>query len=93
MHPVYLAAAINSPWGRRQISAITAGVTRSKVTLRDFRNVLVRLPPLEQQRKYVHCVAKVELTEGKLAAGAAEINNLFSSLVERAFSGSLEARC
>lgn len=91
--PAYLAAAINSPWGRRQISAITAGVTRAKITLRDFRNVLVRLPPLEQQRRYIDHVAKVACTKEELALGSAEANRLFSSLVARAFSGSLEAPC
>lgn len=91
--PEYLAAAINSPFGRQQISGITAGVTRAKITLRDFREVRVRLPPLEQQRKYANHAAKLECTRARLALGAAEADRLFSSLTARVFSGLLEISC
>jgi type I restriction enzyme S subunit len=89
--PAYLAAAINSPWGRSQISGISAGITRAKITLRDFRDVQVRLPPLDQQRRYVDLVATLARITKQLARCTVEGNCLFNSLVARAFSSAQES--
>lgn len=48
--PFWLSLAINSGATRHQISAITGGVTRPKITLRDFRKLLIALPPKREQR-------------------------------------------
>lgn len=89
--PDYLAAAINSSWGRHQIAGITAGVTRAKITLRDFRKVQVRLPDLEQQGRYVNYATKVRGSAEGQTAAMRHAEDLFNSLVARAFSGALES--
>jgi type I restriction enzyme, S subunit len=48
--PAWLSLAINSDSTRHQIAAITGGVTRPKITLRDFRRVLIALPPKGEQK-------------------------------------------
>ena len=48
--PAWLSLAINSDLTRRQIAAITGGVTRPKITLRDFRRMLIALPPRSEQK-------------------------------------------
>ena len=48
-HPSWLAAAINHDRVMRQVAAITAGVTRPKVTLADFRAIRIALPDLNEQ--------------------------------------------
>jgi type I restriction enzyme S subunit len=45
----WLAMAINQDRVRRQVAAITAGVTRPKVTLADFRKLKVAKPELDEQ--------------------------------------------
>jgi type I restriction enzyme, S subunit len=45
----WLTSAINEDRVKRQIAAITAGVTRPKVTLADFRNIRVAKPALVEQ--------------------------------------------
>ncbi|MEH2417620.1 hypothetical protein [Nostoc sp.] len=46
----WLSTFINSESVARQVRGITGGVTRAKVTLRDFRRLLLALPnPIEQQ--------------------------------------------
>jgi type I restriction enzyme S subunit len=47
----WLTAAINQDRVKRQIAAITAGVTRPKVTLADFRNIRIAKPPLAEQNR------------------------------------------
>lgn len=49
--PEWLATWINSAHGQAQVRAITGGVTRPKITLRDFRELLVRVPPPAEQRR------------------------------------------
>jgi restriction endonuclease S subunit len=49
--PYWLGHAINHERFRRQVRAITGGVTRPKVTLGDVRRLTVDLPSLRQQRK------------------------------------------
>lgn len=47
----WLTSAINQDRVKRQIAAITAGVTRPKVTLADFRNIRVAKPSLTEQNR------------------------------------------
>ncbi|GAB3445558.1 restriction endonuclease subunit S [Actinophytocola sediminis] len=49
--PEWLAAWVNSAGGQAQVRAITAGVTRAKITLRDFRELRIRVPPLPEQHR------------------------------------------
>src|SRR5690606_2356363 len=54
----WLAAYINSEIVRRQVRGITGGVTRPKVTLRDFRSLVVALPPLGEQHLIIEAVER-----------------------------------
>lgn len=47
----WLAAAINHDRVKRQVAMISAGVTRAKVTLFDFRSIKVATPGLAEQRE------------------------------------------
>jgi type I restriction enzyme S subunit len=51
--PDWLAAYINGWPVRAQIRGIMGGVTRAKVTVRDFRKIKVALPPVDEQRRVV----------------------------------------
>lgn len=58
----WLAAAINHDRVMRQVAAITAGVTRPKVTLADFRSIRIALPRLEEQQLVNSQLSLVERT-------------------------------
>ena len=47
----WLTTAINHDSVKRQIAGITAGVTRPKVTLSDFRNIRIAKPTKEEQER------------------------------------------
>ncbi len=47
----WLAAAINHDRVKRQVATISAGVTRAKVTLADFRSIKVATPCLAEQKE------------------------------------------
>lgn len=51
--PNWLSAALNYDRTKRQVAAITAGVTRPKVTLSDFRSLRLAVPKPEEQKVLV----------------------------------------
>jgi type I restriction enzyme S subunit len=49
IEPTWLSSAVNSDAVKKQVLTITAGVTRPKITLSDFRKLKIPCPPLEEQ--------------------------------------------
>lgn len=56
----WLVRAVNSSDVQAQVRAITGGVTRPKVTLRDFRELRLPLPPLPEQRRIAEILDTVD---------------------------------
>jgi type I restriction enzyme S subunit len=66
-----------------------SGTTRGKLTQSDMRRIKISLPgPLEQQ-KFAAIVQKVEKLKQKQRESEKEIDNLFNSLMQKAFKGEL----
>jgi type I restriction enzyme S subunit len=53
MAPAYLELVLNSHWGQQQIVRISPGTTRPRMTLRDFEQLLLAVPPLNEQQRAV----------------------------------------
>lgn len=60
VEPEYLAYVANSRFFRQQVRMITAGQTRPKLTLSDFKKLIVYLPNLDEQRKFLALMRKIE---------------------------------
>lgn len=73
--PEWVATWLNSAGGQAQIRAITAGVTRSKVTLRDFRDLRIPVPPLPEQRR-VH--AALDATTSMITTTRQQLRKLIA---------------
>jgi len=56
----WLSMFINTETVARQVRGITGGVTRAKVTLKDFRNLRVALPKLEEQTRILNALQDFE---------------------------------
>jgi type I restriction enzyme, S subunit len=64
-------------------------VNQSSINQTDVKNLEVRLPPVELQRRYAGIVRKKTAADAALHAALEEAQSLFSSLVQRAFRGEL----
>ncbi len=93
MDAYFLAAAINSPLGIRQIKPMTQGVAQKKVSLGRFSTFAVPLPPLEEQTQIITTL-ETQLSAAKeqdaalaraLHQAAAQRRNLLTA----AFAGQL----
>lgn len=85
--PAWLVFFINSERFRAQIRQITGGVTRPKVTLRDFRERLIGVPKSEEQAAIRNMVQKittsVEAAEGELT----KLQSIKSGLMDDLLTG------
>jgi type I restriction enzyme S subunit len=89
MTPLYVAAAINSDFCKRQVARFTEGITRPKVTLRDFKQLLIPCPPLSYQERWEALCHQNKETVKRLSTDFDGLNNLFNSLLQKAFRGEL----
>jgi type I restriction enzyme S subunit len=88
--PTYISAFLNSSGGRRQL--IQFGKTTSGLNTISTSNVKatkVLLPPLSEQKKYADLKQKTAVCLGDHQKHFQNTNNLFNSLLQRAFRGEL----
>jgi len=76
----YLSHVLNSDFARNQIAGITFGITRPKVTLRDFETIRVPLPPLPEQRRIAEVLDRAEALRAKRRAALAQLDTLTQSI-------------
>ena len=58
--PSYIVHFLNSDEAKRQVARFTFGVTRPKVTLRDFRAMKIPMPPLNEQARIASILDKAD---------------------------------
>lgn len=78
----WLVASINSETVRKQVRAITGGVTRPKVTLRDFRQILIAVPPITEQLAIRDVLTWEDLLRQQADAQVSKVRLLKRGLME-----------
>ncbi|KAB7627603.1 restriction endonuclease subunit S [Alkalilimnicola sp. S0819] len=73
--PQWVAEQANAEQVRRQVAAITGGVTRPKVTLRDVRNLVLALPDVEEQNRILVVVGQ---SNARLGAERRQLQGLLN---------------
>jgi type I restriction enzyme S subunit len=86
---IYLSYLLNTEFAKSQIDSMTHGSTRIRVNLSMIKNLKIPLPPIELQNKFASIVEHVEKIKEKQKKSKEEINDLFNSLMQRAFNGEL----
>ena len=88
--PEFLSALIGGPRGKRYFlrsAKQTTGIATINITqLKSFSAIL---PPIELQNRFSEVVKKVGKSIENASSNANEIDNLFNSLVQKAFRGEL----
>lgn len=75
----YVVHFLNSPLARSQVERFTFGVTRPKVTLKDFRSLRFTLPPLAEQRRIADILDKADAIRRKRKEAIALTEELLRS--------------
>lgn len=87
--PEFISAYINSSIGKWKISGITVEATRARFSLRDFKSLVVDLPPLSRQTTFVAQIKSLRQLSGSQGESMNDLDSLFASLQHRAFGGEL----
>jgi type I restriction enzyme S subunit len=87
--PIYLKSILTSASINAHMQNQSHGGTMGIVNVQIMKRINIPLPPLELQQKYANLIQKVERMKEKQRESEKELNNLFNSLIQRAFNGQL----
>jgi type I restriction enzyme S subunit len=88
--PSWLTGCINTTGFRGLIGRHATGTTRARISRGNLSRIPLIVPPIHLQREFALRVARVERLKAIQRASAAELDALFVSIQQRAFTGELE---
>jgi len=84
--PGWVSRQINSPSVKKQVGWITGGVTRPKVTLKDFRSLRIPTPPIPEQARIAEVLDALDEAIGVTQALVEKNGRIYQVLQERFFA-------
>lgn len=91
-HPEFVSQSFHShPEVLAQVEKASRGAIMSGLNLGLIKSLRIRVPPMEQQRRFVAQVEDIRNLQARMQTALQESEALFSSLLDRAFRGELTA--
>jgi len=88
-NPFYISAFIASKGGQTLFNKLDKGGVKSGLNFTDLKSYKLLLPPLELQNQFAERVAVIEAQKQQAQLELAKSEELFASLLQRAFKGEL----
>jgi type I restriction enzyme S subunit len=85
----YLFHVIQAPYFLRYALGKATGSTIKNVSLKTMREFPIPLPPMTIQNEFIERIQAIEAQKQQAQASLGKSNDLFNSLLQRAFSGEL----
>ncbi|MDB9426874.1 restriction endonuclease subunit S [Microcystis aeruginosa CS-564/01] len=86
----YVSAFLNSAYGKRYLlEKAKPSINMSNFSASEFLKIPILLPDIETQHRFDEFVSSTRRMSQRLGNGLADYNNLFNSLLQRAFRGEL----
>ncbi len=89
LNPVFLSFMISQKNYQSKILSENTGGTREAFNFKKISGFDIPLPPINLQNKFADIVQQTEKLKAKYKESETELNNLFGSLMQRAFKGEL----
>jgi type I restriction enzyme S subunit len=89
LNPTFLTSWLNTPDALRQAVGRSKTGTVTNLHLNEIRNMCIPCPPMETQASFVNRVTEFREMEAGQAASRQRLDDLFQSMLHRAFSGEL----
>ena len=86
---VWLENMLNSQYCYQQSQGYTHGITNKDLGLKRMVKIQIYIPPLLEQKKFSRIVSKVKSWQEKMSFFYENNDELFNSIVQRAFRGNL----
>jgi type I restriction enzyme S subunit len=89
LNSIYLFYLLKENSFKAQLIGFNRGVRQGNISNQDIKNLIIPLPPLPLQQKFASIVEHIEKLKEKQQKSKEEIDNLFNSLMQKAFNGEL----
>jgi type I restriction enzyme, S subunit len=89
-NPIYVQYFLNSEYGRWIVKKITIKGTRSRFPLKEFKGLIIPLPPMKLQNQFSETAEKVESLKIFYKRSFNELETLYGALSQKAFKGELD---
>jgi len=89
IEPVYASAYIASAGGQVKFKKLDKGGVKAGLNFSDIRSYGLHLPPLEIQKKFKHSLEVIANQKEAAEESLRKSENLFNSLLQKAFKGEL----
>ena len=87
----YISAYLNSIYGKKVLLNMCKSIVgMANINAQEMQDIEILKPPLELQNKFAQIVEKVEDQKAKNEVSTIRLDELFNSLLQRAFKGELE---
>nr|WP_072536741.1 restriction endonuclease subunit S [Anaerococcus mediterraneensis] len=90
INPIFLSRQMNMSFFKKTLFIkAKASINMSNINSKELREFKIICPPIEKQNKFADLVTKIEGQKGILEDSLSELSDLFASLMQDAFDGSL----
>jgi type I restriction enzyme S subunit len=90
IEPHYLSTFLGSEGGQSQIQKLNKGAAKAGLNFADIQSINIPLPPRNLQDKFAKILQRIEQQRQLLLESQKKNDELFQSLLQKAFSGELE---
>jgi type I restriction enzyme S subunit len=91
LNPIYLAKITESDFVVNQAKNLQSGSALRRIILKSLKTAKIPLPPLPLQQEFAKLVEDIETEKTRQAESKKKLDELFNSLMQRAFTGELVA--
>lgn len=89
INPNFFAAWINSPFGKTQVLQAQGGLAQQHFNVGDLRNLLIAVPPLDEQRSIASALSDVDALIGALDRLIAKKRDLKQAAMKQLLTGQM----
>jgi len=89
LNALYLFEICKMPFFIETLTKVAKGASYPAVTDKEVKNINILIPSVSLQQKFASIVQKVQTLKQKQHESETELDNLFNSLMQRAFKGEL----
>ena len=87
--PVFFKFLLNSEGIKKKIQQVSHGGTMDIINVKIIKQLYFPIPPIELQNQFVEIVQQVETLKSYQTESKQQIDNLFNTIMQKAFKGEL----
>ncbi|MFV5703074.1 restriction endonuclease subunit S [Flavobacterium sp. XS2P12] len=92
INPIFFKQLFQSEYLLQQLPKLSRGGTMDIINVGIVKQIKIPVPPLNLQNQFASIVEKAEVLKSQFKESLNELENLFSSLSQRAFKGELDLK-